>query len=101
MICHGVPDIRELEDGDTVNVDVTVVVDGYHGDLSETYCVGKVDSKHVVSFRSSSHIVYIYMCVCVYALTRHSNCVGCQHDRQNRASCLFLSQLEGPWDVPN
>ena len=50
MICHGVPDIRELEDGDTVNIDVTVVVDGYHGDLSETYCVGKVDSKHVVSF---------------------------------------------------
>lgn len=50
VICHGVPDIRELEDGDTVNIDVTVVVDGYHGDLSETYCVGKVDSKHVVSF---------------------------------------------------
>lgn len=33
-ICHGVPDSRPLEDGDIVNVDVTVYLDGYHGDTS-------------------------------------------------------------------
>lgn len=33
-ICHGVPDSRPLEDGDIVNIDVTVYLDGYHGDTS-------------------------------------------------------------------
>lgn len=33
-ICHGIPDTRPLEDGDIVNVDVTVWLDGYHGDTS-------------------------------------------------------------------
>lgn len=35
---------RQLQDGDIVNVDVSVYVDGYHGDLSETFSVGKVDT---------------------------------------------------------
>eukprot|EP00884_Botryococcus_braunii_P001642 jgi/Botrbrau1/11479/Bobra.0360s0006.1 len=43
VICHGIPDRRELEDGDIVNVDVTAYLDGYHGDLNETYVVGNVD----------------------------------------------------------
>ncbi|BBN18877.1 methionyl aminopeptidase [Marchantia polymorpha subsp. ruderalis] len=43
VICHGIPDARRLEDGDIVNVDVTVYYKGYHGDLNETYFVGKVD----------------------------------------------------------
>lgn len=44
VICHGIPDYREIEDGDIVNIDVTVFnKGGYHGDLNETFCVGKVD----------------------------------------------------------
>ncbi|KAF8379279.1 hypothetical protein HHK36_028712 [Tetracentron sinense] len=43
VICHGIPDGRRLEDGDIVNVDVTVYYKGVHGDLNETYFVGKVD----------------------------------------------------------
>lgn len=42
VICHGIPDDRPLEDGDIVNVDVTVYLDGMHGDCSATYEVGKV-----------------------------------------------------------
>ena len=42
IICHGIPDTRPLQEGDIVNLDVTAYVDGYHGDLNETYCVGKV-----------------------------------------------------------
>ncbi|CAN1854632.1 Methionine aminopeptidase 1D, chloroplastic/mitochondrial [Linum perenne] len=42
-ICHGIPDSRELEDGDIINIDVTVYLDGYHGDTSATYCCGNVD----------------------------------------------------------
>ncbi|TFK54915.1 methionine aminopeptidase [Heliocybe sulcata] len=42
-ICHGIPDRRELVEGDIINIDVTVFYDGYHGDINETYPVGKVD----------------------------------------------------------
>ncbi|KAK0423481.1 hypothetical protein QR680_008167 [Steinernema hermaphroditum] len=44
VICHGVPDLRPLVDGDICNVDVTVYHRGFHGDLNETFFVGdKVD----------------------------------------------------------
>ena len=45
VVCHGIPDKRPLENGDIVNLDVTVYHHGYHGDLNETYLVGKVDNK--------------------------------------------------------
>ena len=41
IICHGIPDTRPLEDGDVLNLDITVYKDGYHGDLNETFIVGK------------------------------------------------------------
>jgi methionyl aminopeptidase len=41
VVCHGIPSPGELlRDGDIVNVDVTVEVDGYHGDTSDTFTVG-------------------------------------------------------------
>ena len=46
VVCHGIPDRRELEDGDIVNLDVTCYYNGFHGDLNETHCVGKVHEKH-------------------------------------------------------
>lgn len=45
IICHGIPDSRPFEDGDIVNLDITVYKDGYHGDLNETFLVGKVDEE--------------------------------------------------------
>ena len=45
VVCHGIPDLRPLKDGDIVNLDVTVFHHGYHGDLNETYLVGNVDKK--------------------------------------------------------
>ncbi|XP_031550856.1 methionine aminopeptidase 1-like [Actinia tenebrosa] len=44
VICHGIPDKRPLEDGDIVNLDITVYHGGFHGDLNETFFVGNVDS---------------------------------------------------------
>jgi methionyl aminopeptidase len=43
VICHGIPDDRKLEDGDIVNLDVTVFVDGVHGDTNATFAVGTID----------------------------------------------------------
>jgi methionyl aminopeptidase len=41
VICHGIPDTRPLQEGDIVNLDVTVYKNGFHSDLNETYLVGK------------------------------------------------------------
>jgi len=43
VICHGIPDDRQLQDGDIVNLDVTIWLDGVHGDTNATYGVGNVD----------------------------------------------------------
>jgi len=43
VICHGIPDSRPLADGDIVNLDITVWLDGMHGDCSATFLVGEVD----------------------------------------------------------
>ena len=42
VVCHGIPDDKPLREGDIVNVDVTLIVDGWHGDSSRMYLVGEV-----------------------------------------------------------
>lgn len=42
VICHGVPDSTKLKEGDIINVDVTSLLEGFHGDCSATYMVGQV-----------------------------------------------------------
>jgi methionyl aminopeptidase len=44
VVAHGIPDDRPLEAGDTLNCDVTIYLDGMHGDCSRTVCVGGVDA---------------------------------------------------------
>lgn len=41
QVCHGIPGPRRLKDGDILNVDVTVIKDGYHGDTSRMFLVGR------------------------------------------------------------
>jgi methionyl aminopeptidase len=46
VVCHGIPNAgKPLRDGDIVNIDVTVIVDGWHGDTSRMYYVGDVKRK--------------------------------------------------------
>lgn len=42
IICHGIPDDLEIQDGDIVNIDVTAYLDGFHGDSNKTFKVGNV-----------------------------------------------------------
>ena len=42
VVCHGIPNDKALKDGDIVNIDITVIKDGYHGDTSKMFLVGKV-----------------------------------------------------------
>lgn len=41
QVCHGIPGPKKLKNGDIVNVDVTVLKDGYHGDTSKMFVIGK------------------------------------------------------------
>jgi len=45
VVCHGIPNDKPLRDGDIINIDVTVIVDGWHGDTSRMYLVGDVKLK--------------------------------------------------------
>ncbi|RDB19969.1 Methionine aminopeptidase 1D, chloroplastic/mitochondrial [Hypsizygus marmoreus] len=45
VIVHGIPDDRPLENGDIINIDITVYLNGYHGDTSQTFLVGDVDEQ--------------------------------------------------------
>ncbi|XP_065356646.1 methionine aminopeptidase 1D, mitochondrial [Calliphora vicina] len=45
VACHGIPDDRPLQDGDIINVDITVFLKGFHGDCSKTFIVGNVDER--------------------------------------------------------
>ena len=45
VVCHGIPKDKFLSEGDIVNVDVTALKDGWHGDTSRMYFVGEVSTK--------------------------------------------------------
>lgn len=42
VVCHGIPSDKPLREGDIVNIDVTFIVDGWHGDASRMYAVGEI-----------------------------------------------------------
>ncbi len=46
VVCHGIPSADQiLKDGDIINIDVTPIVDGYHGDTSRTFIVGQAEDR--------------------------------------------------------
>ncbi|MEM9123736.1 MAG: type I methionyl aminopeptidase [Pseudomonadota bacterium] len=45
VVCHGIPGDKQLKDGDILNIDVTVIVDGWYGDTSRMYVAGKLSRK--------------------------------------------------------
>lgn len=42
VVCHGIPEERELKNGDIINIDCTTIYEGYYGDASRMYCIGEV-----------------------------------------------------------
>jgi len=46
VVCHGIPGEKYLKDGDSINIDVTAIVDGWHGDTSRMFFVGDVSIKN-------------------------------------------------------
>ncbi|KAK1313506.1 hypothetical protein QJS10_CPA06g02374 [Acorus calamus] len=63
-ICHGIPDSRALEDGDIINIDVTVFLNGYHGDTSITFFCGDVDEEAKNLVQITRECLYKAISVC-------------------------------------
>ena len=59
VVCHGIPNDKRLKDGDIVNVDITVIKDGFHGDTSQMFVVGDA------SIKARRLIDTAYECLCV------------------------------------
>lgn len=59
VVCHGIPGKKRLKKGDVLNIDVTVIKDGYHGDTSKMFFVGEP----AVVGRRVSNIAYECMCI--------------------------------------
>ena len=57
VVCHGIPDRRKLEPGDIINLDVTVCLNRYHGDLSETFIVGCAKTKDKVKLEENKRLL--------------------------------------------
>jgi methionyl aminopeptidase len=59
VVCHGIPNDRPLRDGDIVNIDITVIKDGYHGDTSKMFLVGEPG----IRARRLAEVSYECMCM--------------------------------------
>ena len=59
VVCHGIPGEYVLQDGDIVNIDLTTIVDGWHGDQSETFAIGAVDQNSLQLMQSSFDALYL------------------------------------------
>jgi methionyl aminopeptidase len=58
VVCHGIPGDKKLKTGDIINIDITVIKDGYHGDTSKMFFVGKP------SIRAKRLVDITYGCMC-------------------------------------
>lgn len=58
-VCHGIPSEKMLKKGDIVNIDITVIKDGYHGDTSKMFIIGKSSVKAQRICRIAQECLYI------------------------------------------
>jgi methionyl aminopeptidase len=59
VICHGIPSSYVLKDGDILNIDITVIKDGFHGDTSKMFLIGEVSAKDKRLCRIAQESLYL------------------------------------------
>lgn len=59
VVCHGIPGPRVLEDGDIINIDITTILDGHHGDTSEMFFVGEVTEEAKKLVERTRHAMWL------------------------------------------
>ncbi|CAI2174389.1 11750_t:CDS:2 [Funneliformis geosporum] len=89
VICHGIPDQRELLEGDIINLDVTLYHNGFHGDLNETYPVGNIDDESKKLIRTAKECLdKAVECVKPGFLYRNLGTVIEKHAKANSCSVV-------------
>jgi methionyl aminopeptidase len=79
VMVHGIPDDRPLQNGDIINIDVTVYLNGYHGDCSETFFVGDNHSEQTKTLVTvTKQAVYNAIKICGPGVPVHH--IGCSVD---------------------
>ncbi|KAF7304860.1 Methionine aminopeptidase [Mycena kentingensis (nom. inval.)] len=64
VICHGIPDQRKLQEGDIINLDISVFYDGFHGDVNGTYPVGEIDEESAKLIATSRECLDKAIAIC-------------------------------------
>lgn len=59
VVCHGIPDNIPLKEGDIVNIDITVIKDGYHGDTSKMFFIGDISPEDSRLCRITQEALYV------------------------------------------
>lgn len=59
VVCHGIPDDSVLTDGDIINIDITVIKDGYHGDTSKMFIIGEASPEDNRLCRITQESLYV------------------------------------------
>ncbi|QOL25118.1 type I methionyl aminopeptidase [Thalassotalea sp. LPB0316] len=59
VVCHGIPNDEPLKDGDIINIDITVIKDGYHGDTSKMFLIGDVSPEDRRLCRITQEALYV------------------------------------------
>jgi methionyl aminopeptidase len=59
VVCHGIPDDTMLANGDIINIDITVIKDGYHGDTSKMFLIGDVSAEDNRLCRITQESLYL------------------------------------------
>lgn len=59
VVCHGIPDETVLKDGDLINIDITVIKDGFHGDTSKMFSIGEISPKDSRLCRITQEALYV------------------------------------------
>ena len=90
VVCHGIPGEQKLKDGDIINIDVTVILNGWHGDTSRMYWAGTPP----VKAKRLTQVTYECMMLGI-AQARHGNTVGdIGHAIQTHAEKLRYAVVE-------
>lgn len=59
VVCHGIPGPRTLAEGDIINIDITTILDGFHGDTSEMFLVGEVSDEARALVDAARHSMWL------------------------------------------
>jgi methionyl aminopeptidase len=91
VLTHGVPDDTALKDGDIINIDITVILDGYHGDCSATYFVGPGEPPKIIQAAKEAMMAGIGM----VRAGGHTGDIGWASEWSMRANGFFPDRYFG------